>query len=39
VHQFGRADTSPDRDAIVALTVAKAQRIIDEQADRIFDDA
>lgn len=38
VHQFGRADTSPDRDAIVALTVAKARRIIDDQADRIFDD-
>jgi hypothetical protein len=39
VHQFGRADTSPDRDAVVALTVAKAQRVIDEQADRIFDHA
>lgn len=37
VHQFGRADTSPDRDVIVALTIAKARRVIDEQADRIFD--
>lgn len=39
VHQFSRADTSPDRDVIVALTAAKAQRVIDEQGDRIFDQA
>lgn len=39
VHQFGRSDTSPDRDVIVALTIAKAKHVIDEQADRIFDSA
>jgi hypothetical protein len=37
VHQFGRADTFPDREVIVALTIAKARHVIDEQADRIFD--
>ena len=36
VHQLSRADTAPDRDFIVALTIAKAKRVIDEQADRIF---
>ena len=39
VHQFGRADTAPDRDVIVALTISKAQRAIDEQAEAIFDQA
>jgi hypothetical protein len=38
VHQFGRADTSTDRDAIVAMTIEKARRVIDEQGDRIFRD-
>ncbi len=39
VHQLVRADTSPDRDAIVAMTIAKAKRLIDEQGDRLFPDA
>ncbi|HEV8308216.1 MAG TPA: HlyU family transcriptional regulator [Methylomirabilota bacterium] len=38
VHQLVRADTSPDRDAIVTMTIAKAKRIIDEQGDRLFGD-
>ncbi len=38
VHRLVRADTSPDRDAIVAMTIAKAKRIIDEQGDRLFPD-
>jgi hypothetical protein len=38
VHELVRADTSPDREAIVAMTIAKAKRIIDEQADRLFPD-
>ena len=38
VHQLVRADTSPDREAIVAMTIAKAKRIIDEQGDRLFPD-
>ena len=37
-HQFVRADTSPDREAIVAMTIAKAKRLIDEQGDRLFPD-
>jgi hypothetical protein len=36
VHTFGRADTSPDRAAIVVMTIEKAKRIIEEQGDRIF---
>ncbi len=36
VHELVRADTSPDRDAIVAMTVAKAKRLIDEEGDRLF---
>lgn len=36
VHQLVRADTSPDREAIVAMTIAKAKRLIDEQGDRLF---
>lgn len=36
VHQLVRADTSPDRDAIVAMMIAKAKRLIDEQGDRLF---
>lgn len=36
VHQLVRADTSPDRDAIVAMTIAKAKRLIDDQGDRLF---
>ena len=39
VHQFGRADAAPDREAIVAMTIDKAKRTIDEQGDRIFADA
>ena len=38
VHQFGRADTSPDREVIIGMTIQKAKRIIDEQGDRIFGD-
>ncbi len=38
IHQLVRADTSPDREAIVAMTIAKAKRIIDEQGDRLFPD-
>jgi hypothetical protein len=36
VHRLVRADTSPDRDAIVAMTIAKAKRLVDEQGDRLF---
>ncbi len=38
VHQLVRADTSPDREAMVAMTIAKAKRLIDEQGDRLFPD-
>lgn len=38
VHQLVRADTSPDREAIVAMTIAKAKRIIDEAGERLFPD-
>jgi hypothetical protein len=38
VHRLSRADTSNDREVIVALTVEKAKRVIDEQGDRIFRD-
>ncbi len=37
-HQFVRADVSPDREAIVAMTIEKAKRVIDEQGDRLFGD-
>lgn len=37
VHQLGRADTSPDREVIVAMTIEKAKRVIDEQGERMFD--
>ena len=33
---FIRADTSPSRDAAVALSVGKARKIIDEQGERVF---
>ena len=36
VHRLVRADTSPDRDAIVAMTIVKAKRLLDEQGDRLF---
>ncbi len=36
VHRLIRADTAPDREAIVAMTIAKAKRLIDEQGDRLF---
>jgi hypothetical protein len=36
VHHLSRADTAPDRDAVVAMTIAKAKRLIDEQGDRLF---
>ena len=39
VHRFVRADTSTDREAIVARTIEKAKRLIDEQGDGIFRDA
>jgi len=38
VYRLGRADTSPDRDAIVAMTIEKAKRVIDEQGERMFRD-
>ena len=38
VHQLIRADTSPDREAMVAMTIAKAKRLVDEQGDRLFPD-
>ena len=38
VHRLVRADTSPDREAMVAMTIAKAKRLIDEQGDRLFPD-
>lgn len=36
VQHFDRADVSPDREAIVTMTVEKAKRIIDEQGDGLF---
>ena len=39
VHRLVRADTAADRDAMVALTVAKAKRLIDDQGDRLLPDA
>ena len=39
VHRLDRADASPNREAIVAMTIDKAKRVIDEQGDRIFGDA
>lgn len=36
IHTFVRADTNPDLDGTVDLTVRKAKRLIDEQGDRIF---
>jgi len=38
-HHFVRADVFPDREAVVAMTIEKAKRIIDEQGDRLFRDA
>jgi hypothetical protein len=38
VHQLVRADTSPDREAIVAMMLVKAKRLLDEQGDRLFTD-
>ena len=35
-HRFVRADTSTSEDAAVELTVRKAQRLIDEQGERLF---
>jgi hypothetical protein len=36
VYRLGRADTSPDRDAIITMTIEKAKRVIDEQGERMF---
>ena len=36
VYRLGRADTSTDREAIVAMTIEKARRVIDEQGERLF---
>jgi hypothetical protein len=36
VHHLSRADTASDRGAVVAMMVAKAKRLIDEQGDRLF---
>ncbi len=38
VHQLGRADTAPDRDIIVSMTIEKAKRVIDQQGDRMFNE-
>jgi hypothetical protein len=35
-HRFVRADTHPSLDDAKAFTVAKAQRLIDEQGERLF---
>ena len=35
-HAFIRADTNPDLQGTVDLTIGKAKRLIDEQGDRIF---
>jgi len=32
-------DASPNREAVIAITIEKAKRVIDEQGDRIFRDA
>jgi hypothetical protein len=39
VFRLDRADTAPDREAIVARTIDKAKRVIDEQGDRMFRDS
>jgi hypothetical protein len=39
VHHLVRADTSPDREALVAMTLVKAKRLLDEQGDHLFHDA
>lgn len=35
-HTFTRADTCAGREDAVAITLAKARRIIDEQGERLF---
>ena len=35
-HTFVRADTNPDLDGTVDLTLRKAKRLVDEQGDGIF---
>lgn len=37
VHEFVRADTTASADEAKSFTVQKAQRLIDEQGDRLFD--
>jgi hypothetical protein len=36
-HRFVRVDTHASRDDAIAFSVIKAQQIIDEQGDRIFE--
>src|SRR5262245_8708913 len=36
VHRLERADTAPDREAIVQMMIVKAKRLIDDQGDRLF---
>lgn len=36
--RFERSDMLPDRDSCIALTRTKAERYIDEQGERLFDD-
>lgn len=36
--RFERSDMLPDRDSCIALMRTKAERYIDEQGDRLFDD-
>ena len=35
-HEFVRADSCSDQESAVALTLRKAQQLIDEQGERIF---
>lgn len=36
-HHFIRADTASGREEVVAISIRKAQQIIDEQGDRMFE--
>ncbi|MCP1675243.1 hypothetical protein J2T57_002391 [Natronocella acetinitrilica] len=37
VHDFTRADTSPNQDDIVAMTLRKGRQLIDERGAQLFD--
>lgn len=36
-HRFIRAELHPTREAAIAFSIEKAQQIIDDQGDRLFD--